>query len=303
MKQVLSYAGLAVTTQPANTVGVIGGNATFGPITYTSQFPITPVLQWQIQTGGVNSDWQVLTETAGYYEGCATATLSVKAIDNFLANFSSLNFRCALFYPGAAAIYTNTVTLTVGKFVSWSPMLYAFGGAQTGANATAGNRVILQTAGPSGTGFTATSFLWSRISGSASFICSNTAIANPAWTYTAVPAGLTMSVWKCRLSDGVTTIDTDPVTLIVLGVPASAASPATFQTSPVSSSDGSALRAQGGALFIGPWTIAAQNNLRRVGTPAVTINSPTAISTAFTLPGGTLPASAVVVYAFAQVRN
>lgn len=300
IKQVLSYAGLAITVQPASQLGVIGGQAVFGPVAYTSQFPITPQLQWQIRLES-SQPWQVLVETTGFYEGVATATLTVKAIDNYLARSSGQQFfRLAIFYPGAAAIYSNEVSLTVARRVTWSENLFAFGGAQTGQNASGSNRVILQVpAGPQAVGFTATSFLWTRVSGSSSFVCSNAAIANPSWSYTAVPAGLTQSLWKCTLSNGVTTIDSDPVPLFALGVAATADSPAaTGPTSPLMSSDGVNIFATGSAV-VTPWAIALQRNIRWPSAPVVSITTPTARSTGFGLGvADANPGSAVLVYAF-----
>ncbi len=263
MKQILSYAGIAITQQPANAVGIIGGNVSFGPVLYTSQFPIVPVLQWQIQTEGAAAPWVVLTESTGFYEGCATDTLAVKALDNFLATRSTLNFRCALFYPGAAAIYTNTVTLTIAIHTNWQANAISYGAGDNGtvifsATPLASQPVVTGFAGPY-------TYSWNRIGGSAAFTCTNPASVSPIFTSSGTNAML-FSIWQCTITSGLNSVVTDPLYVFAyFNVPTT--NQATI-TIPAVLVDGGSFTGNNGG------TIATQQNIRLQAIPPTVIDTP-----------------------------
>lgn len=285
LKGFLSYAGIAVTSQPANAVGVIGGTVTFGPVAYTTQLPIAVTLQWEVQIGGSASPWHVLVETPGFYEGVATATLSVKSLDNFLADSPSSNFRLALFYPGTAPIYSNVATLSIPLHTNWIAGLSGNFTAQNGDTAV----LPLQLGYfPEAVGFVGVTYQWTYVSG-APFTCTNPASQAGNFSYLG-PPGLHFSIWTCTISDGITTITSDLIYLAICFV-ASGSGLDRFSV-PRVSQNGSAFTSVYGFTpgHPGPWLLSFEQRLRIAATPTVLIDAPSSSDSTFSLtavyPGG-----------------
>ncbi len=86
------YLTVVVTAQPANAVGVIGGQVQF-TASYAAVIPAQISVVWQLRTGSTSPEWRDLVETTNYYEGVATTTLTVKNLDNFMASWTARQFR------------------------------------------------------------------------------------------------------------------------------------------------------------------------------------------------------------------
>ncbi len=206
-KQILSYAGLAITGQPVSGGANLGDTHVFGPVTYTSQFPITPVLQWQIQMYGPFSVWQNLTEIAGFYEGVSTATLTIKSVDNFLANLPSRNFRLAIHYPGTAAIYSDTVLLVIARHTNWIQGFSAFTSAPASGVTFPIDPAKVPTVSVPGV----TTYQWNFVSGDAFTAVTPTA-PNTDFNYSGGGTGLKVSIWTCTIIvNGFLIQTTDPI--------------------------------------------------------------------------------------------
>lgn len=289
LKFILSELGITVTSQPANQVGVIGGNVSFGPVTVADSFGGLVQYQWQIQTDGAT--WEILTEQTGYYEGVATNTLAVKALDNYLANRATLNFRVAIFYPSTAPTFSNSASLTIPVHTNFTPSFTGGGSRQVGGLAlinTEDPAVAIGFAGPY-------TYLWTQVSGAA-FVIQDATVAAPMFEFVPI-SGWSVSIWQCTITSGINSITTDPCCFLAFGTGAPSLFNFLAQTSPPISVDGLSIAADP-ATFVPPWTVALQRNVRRsAAAPAVTIDSPSSGSTAFALNGPDLPGTMVSVLA------
>lgn len=278
----VKYLTAVVTSQPADAVGVIGGQVQF-TFNYSAVIASPFVLLWQIQTDG--STWSDLVETAGYYEGVATTTLTVKAIDNYLALRTSLNFRCKLVFAGAVVTFTGTAALSIPIHTNWRGYYGAAASAVTGAACA----LQINPPVPTVTGFAGPyTYSWTRVGGSATFTCTTPTLPNASFAIAATAAGLQYSIWTCTITSGLNSVTTDPLYLFAFGLTAPALT-ANQNTVPDVSQVGGQLTAFG--TFVAPWAVALQVNGRQIGTPAISITTPNASSTTFTRnaaqPGGT----------------
>ncbi len=296
VKQIVSQIGIAITVQPANVVGVIGGNASFS-VTVANSFGGLVQYQWQIQTDGAT--WGDLVETAGYYENVTSATLAVKALDNFLATRTSLNFRVRLGYPGTAFILSNSAALSIPIHTDWGPaggLPDASRVLTTGVRGTAFAGPDLVINAPIVTGFAGPyTYLWSRLTGVALIdfpTNSTSSFYEPVW-----PNGVSVSTFICTITNGIDSVQTDPVYCVIIGQ-----APGLFyvrdNATPQVSTDG-ALEHYAPTAFVGPWQVVAQQNNRCPGVAAVTIDSPASFETTFTLNSTLRPGCAISLIAWA----
>ncbi len=204
------YLTVVVTAQPVSAVGGIGGQVQF-TAAYSAVIPAQITVVWQLRTGSTNPVWRDLVETTNFYEGVATTTLTVKNIDNFMASWTSRDFRLKILFAGTVPTFTSAASLTIPISASWSPYVGAMG------YAVAPNTAITDTmVAPVVTGLTAgpLTYSWAFQSGRVMGI-SNAAIANPFFSCTFV-AGHTVdfSIWRCTISDGVNSVTTDPIYVV-----------------------------------------------------------------------------------------
>lgn len=286
------YLTAVVSTEPADAVGVIGGQASFS-ITFTAVISSLFTPGWQISFDG-GTTWGDLVETTGYYEGVATTTLTVKAIDNFLATRDGGNgpmFRCRLLFNGAVPSFTQGARLSVPIHTNW----YAgsAGGmtdSDTAAFITVGLQMPLTV-----TGFTPTTYLWSNVGGEAWPILNpNAASCN---FIIPVVAGVHSSRWICTLSDGLgNSVATDPL-LFIYAALAPIAQVGFQVPAPAVTVDGAAMMGPP-TIFVAPWSIAMQNNIRRGVTAAVTPDTPNANTSSFSLNGPDIPGTCVSAFPY-----
>lgn len=289
------YLTAVITAQPANAVGVLGGQVSF-TFSFGAVIPAEFTLQWQIQTDGVN--WGDLTETTGYYEGVTTTTLTVKALDNFLASRTSRNFRCRLLFAGSVPSFTNPASLTIPIHTNWSgdvivSAAFDVGGPAVGVLfmgiSSATGIVVSGISGP----FT---YTWNFISGDPSIVLATPTSAQPAFFYTpGIPAGLFHAVYTCTVSNGVDTIDSDPIDIFLFGVspPDGSIRGPSGPADQWVSLNGAALGPIFTGFFTGPYSIMGQRNTRRGATAAATIDTPALATSTFSLNGPNLPGTAV----------
>lgn len=285
----LKFFRLVVSQQPANAVGVIGGQASFTCSFLTNVPAAFTTYQWQIQTDGAT--WYNLAEFANYYEGVTTTTLTVKTIDNFLATRTSLNFRCvATNYSGSLA--TNSASLTIPIHTSWQPQALAFGVGETGG---APAQVVMSLGSvPVVTGFAGPyTYNWVQ-TGLSSFTCLNPAAANPIWEYDSFgQPGTFASIWRCQITSGLNSVVTDEYFLFAYFATAPTSAP--VETTPAAISDNGPFALVPG--FFGPW---GQNPpgsrwIRMVaGSTFINFQDPTRGDTTFFVSGPPAPGGAAV---------
>lgn len=277
----LKFFTLVITSQPANAVGVLGGQAVF-TFTYISNSPGTVTFAWQIQTDG--STWADLVETAGYYEGVATATLTVKAIDNYLATFQvygSLKFRCRAVFQNTVPTFTSAATLTIATYLPtyWST----------------GREFYIQAIGPSGgfgeipnfdlalvIGLTGPfTYLWSFVSGDAAVLIDNATAARPTFGMAAAPPlGIHLATWSAVITGTSGSITIDPVQVAIIGVAADVDFKSNLQGS---TRNGAQQSTAVGITFVGPWTPIVDISKRRLASSPITIATPLVSSTTFSI--------------------
>ncbi len=270
-----------VSAQPANAIGVIGGQASF-TAAFTSTNPAIVTFLWQIQTDGAT--WTNLVETAGVYEGVATLTLTVKAIDNFLATRTSLNFRCRALFANAVPSFTNPAALSIPIHTDFPTDV----GISARAQLVGGTLSIGYNPGPQVFGFAGPyTYQWTYVSGENSWTPGVTTNRSFGVFNFNVQPGWTVAFWKCTITNGTDTVATDPLPFVTYGAaPPGATTLLTNSTTPLSSANGAALSATTfDQVFFAPWTVGLQTNLRFPTAAVVTIDSPNAEVSSFTLPG------------------
>ncbi len=267
--------------QPVSAVGVIGGQAIF-TAAFTSTNPALVTFLWQIQNDGAT--WRDLVETAGYYEGVATTTLTVKAIDNFLATRTSCNFRCRALFANAVPSFTNAAALSIPIHTDFRIEI----GSQLRAQFVGGTVSLGYNPGVVVTGFAGPyTYLWTYVSGDNTWTPGGTTTASLGFFNFNVQPGWAVSYWKCTITSGLNSVVTDPIPFAIFGKAIGGGT--TFlsdTTSPLVSDNGAQLDATIlGRTYFAPWTIALQSNLRCLGVANAAAVTPAAASTTFTLAG------------------
>ncbi len=214
-----------VNTQPANAVGVIGGQVSFTAV-FSSTNPALVTFQWQIQTDGAT--WGNLVETMGFYEGVTTATLTVKALDNFLATRPTCNFRCRALFANAVPSFSASASLTIPIHTNWSPQAGASGHAARSDPADPWRVTTAAVAAPAIFGMSGPfTYVWTQIGnwdllGLGTLAGSNLTTASPFFTYTFFgnpSGGITSSAWKCTISNGTHSVTTDAINIFAITDP------------------------------------------------------------------------------------
>lgn len=279
-----------VTSQPANAVGVIGGQAVFS-VVFSSTNPAIVTFQWQIQTDGLT--WGDLVETTGSYEGVTTQTLTVKSIDNFLASLTSRNFRCRALYANAVPSYSNVASLSIPIHTDWSPGVAALYWNRVDHNflPTIPAPVVTGMAGP-------LTYHWDLVPGGtiASICLAPTNAVGSIFLLINPPLGISYSLWQCTITNGTDTVRTDNLFVFFIGVAAPSNGGDAPQAAPLISVDGAAINTITG--FVAPWARALQIEYRGNPRPAVTIDSPNAQATTFSLNSSRTPGVAVALVAW-----
>jgi hypothetical protein len=287
----LKFFTLVVTSQPANATGVIGGQVSFSA-TFLTNNPTLVTYNWQIQTDG--STWGDLVETAGYYEGVTTTTLTVKAIDNYLATRTTRNFRLRALFSGSVPTFTNAGALTVPIHTNFTPSYSANGLGLTGF--TTG----MSPAAPAVTGFSGPfTYSWVQLGGSA-FVCGNPVAPMPPFTFGPAASNIVYeSIWQCTITNGVQSVTTDPLYFYAVFIDPPTGSSTFEDTTPAISADGALLFDFAKS---GPWAISFQHSIRRTGiVAAVTPDTPNAKQSTFSLNGLDIPGTCVAAIATAPV--
>lgn len=266
----IGFFRIVFTSEPADVVGVLAGQAVFA-VTVLSQNPAALTYQWScaIDGGGFFN----LTETAGFYEGVATPTLTVKALDNFLASRSSVQFKCQVVFGNILAGYSTPATLTIPLHTSWTPKPMGIGSANWKNTATIALDGSLL---PSAVGFAGPyTYLWANTGGTV-FGCSDVTLQNPTFSYHGLPADVIVSsIWTCTISNGATTKTTDPIYLFAVFSVSGTTVTAPTQTTPYQVGRNEAML---GANFQAPWTVLASNKIRCLAGSATPV-TPNAAST------------------------
>lgn len=296
----LKFFTIVVLADPANATGVIGGSASFSA-SFISNAPLTFFnVFWQIQTDGVN--WRDLFDTPGYYSITTVglnSTLTVSNLDNFLANKTSLKFRAVATNPtfGYTAA-TTAATLSIPIHTNWNVEFLAAG------SAAVGDPVALPsfTSSAVAVGFSGPyTYAWSKVSGDAIAIVDATVQA-PTFTMAAAPIGFYSALYRCTISNGSASVQTDPqyVFAFVLGAPASTtANP----TTPPFSSSGGTITATGFPRG-GVWQFIGQANYRIDPTGfSISFTNLASPSTDFQLTGAMLGGTGVTAYAWREAGS
>lgn len=294
------YLTAVITVQPANVVGVIGGQAVF-TFTFGAVIPAEFTFGWQIQTDGVT--WGDLVETAGFYEGVATQTLTVKAINNYLASnqvAGTLNFRCRLLFAGAVPSFTDAASLTVAIYM---PMLwennqeiYVAAIGPGGGFGGVSNLVLDDVVGLPG----ALTYSWVRISGDASILIDSATIVRPSFGMASPSVGPHFALWRATISNGINSVITDPVQICIVGTALDPDVPSAFDFDG-SMADGAEQSLPPTLTFVGPWIPLIEISSRRLTSPAITISTPALPSTTFTIASVPSPGSATALIFYCPV--
>lgn len=296
------YLTAVVTLQPADVVGVIGGQVQF-TFTYAAIIPAVMSVKWQMDAG--HDDWQDLVETAGFYEGVATTTLTVKAIDNFLVSQFSrgyARFRGKILFAGSVPTFTDAARVTVPIWIPlfWNDrQAYCVGYVGPSGGDSSSIQVDLGAAVRGLPG--AKTYLWARVDGSA--LITNPAPTDPlfaAWELLAPPGlGIVSARWICTISNGINSVVTDPVYVVFVCV---AADPDLgTEAEPVDGdpTEGATLSLTPPNSLNGAWTASiAQINLRCLSSAAISISTPNAAATGFTIPTEPSGGSATVLIGY-----
>lgn len=284
LKFILSQLGTTFTLQPVDTTGVIGGQATF-----TADFTVNPafgsviILNWQENPSASAPVWRNLRETAGIYEGVATKTLTIKAIDNFLPSFPNRQFRLAVSFAGTAPTFSDPAQLLVTNYLI-QPGPLCLLGAFIGSGSMGGliNAPLGSFAGPY-------TFKWDYVSGSVIFSPGDDTDRDPLFDIQppSTPNGVYQAIWTATVSKVPISIVSDPIFLNVIINPDSfiplSGSPdliltrnsdlsitASLPPFPPGERDPPAVD----LYFVGPWTAMGSGTTRFPAAGAITIVSP-----------------------------
>lgn len=282
-----------ILSQPGNAVGVIGGQAVF-TVVFSSTNPAVVTFLWQCSIDS-GTTWSDLVETAGYYEGVATQTLTVKAIDNYLATRAGVQFRCRALFANAVPSYSTGATLTVPIHTD-----FRLDNAPAGAELVGSADSAQFFPAPVVTGFAGPfTYLWTLVDGDPSIAPSDPTSGTPFFIGGPLVAGWTVARWKCTITNGGNSVFTDPVVVAMYGVNIGGA---TFviksDTNPTTSSNGAQLAFPdpGFSTLVPPWNIAFQENLRSLAPPVASIATPNANATTFSLSGSQKGGTAILFY-------
>lgn len=238
----LKFYTFPVTTQPADASVAIGADAVFTgafsipmgtAVTYKWQ--IKMVLSLQTAEGVIQSPfagggifigdgqgfttsldiWNDLTEMAGVYEGVDTDTLTVKGVDSFLAQNGGAQFRLRVVRDLVPTIPSFTVgaRVLVDTFFSWVPGPIGIYSAQISPQAFL---VFLDLTAPDPGLWTLT---WEFVSGSADISWDS----GDNFSFNGVAeSGLAIAVWRKKATLGMTTVYSDPQTIVYYAAPVAA---------------------------------------------------------------------------------
>lgn len=270
--------------QPIDAVGIVGGQVSF-TAGFNSTNPALVSFRWQAQLDGTT--WKDIVETPGIYENTTTTTLTVKAIDNFLASLPSVRFRCRALFANAVPSFSNSARLTVPIYLTYSAADWTPSLTQPPQNA------VFDFGAPTPVGFTGPlTYLWTDLSGQL-LLLTPTHASTTATTLVA-PVGITSFAVQVTVSDGTNTVTSDKIFGVYLPTPAPV-SPDPFEPAvPSLTSNGAAMATDPTSTFVGPWQIGFQDNKRTSVVPSVTIDSPAQASTSFTFPPVTTTGGAEV---------
>lgn len=301
---VLKFLTLTVTTQPQPVAGVIGGTAAFS----ADFFPSGSSYRWQIQLEGSSGAWGNLVETTGFYEGVATKNLTVKNIDNFLADQPSCNFRCVAFNQSIPT-FTLGGALTVARHLNWraTPFATAFTDIEPGGVCEPQDGWPQVPIIP--TGFSGPyTYLWEFVSGDAGVLCTNPTASRPLFsiTYNGTP-GARAAFYTCTVSNGSVTIKSDPLAIVGYFLPVvdeDHEDARTVPTDPITGNINGGVFAPSSdfepLLFVGPWAVSS-TLIQRGGSIVSPTFDPLVCPTFVSLAGGTNAGSCVSFVLFAPI--
>lgn len=299
LKLIVSQIGITITAQPANTSGVIGGNASFSVMVHDSYGGLVQYnWQMQIEPGG---DWLDMAETTGFYEGVATANLTIKNIDNFLVSLPALNVRCRINYPGTAPIFSDPAALSVTNFLTTSgPSLAVVRACRSGVV----DPLVFHVSAPVPSFAGPYTYLWNFVSGDAGIIIDDPTVNPARFDTNSVSVGNHVAVWTVTVSNGPTTITSDRITLAAV---AQIMQQSSSDVELVSDADPSAtaieIQINDSLTFIGPWTPIVQISKRMVAPPSITVVSPAGNPTAVNLNGPITGGAGTMLLLYAEAQN
>jgi hypothetical protein len=299
----MGFFRIVVQQDPVDVVGVIGGNAVF-TAAFLSGHPGLLTYQWQIRFTS-SDNWGNLVETAGFYTGVTTTTLTIRNLDAFLASRPAVQVRCQAVFAHSFAGFTAAATLTIPRYVrqamdlgaTWIPML---GGINSTSSASGG---IIVAPSVQAVGFTSPTYAWTQISGPVPDSITNPTTASPAFEFTAWNGQTIQMVWKCTVTDAGGSVDSPALTLL--------AAPAGLPRLGFPTNDQTAYSENGGNVhpftfllpWVGPWIAIETEVYRQLTTPTVTITQPTGQNTRLGISAQPNPGAGVMFRMYSKYGN